>query len=242
MDDAAVGEVKAIVFWGSEFLPKDIMLDANAIRQWAVKSGMITDPELQLVTDAKIGQLGKIFAVGDILLVLIHIYKNDEGKLCYFEYPFVPVKTLIKKKLDIKLAYWTRTPDMQDPSAFEVRFGFWLGDEMLEFVSSTSGKLTVQKFSELFWQLEKSYPVKNVAGGVGGMEKEIEVDGDVTATFSKIGRMFDVKLVYDSKRNKISGEDIKKNIDKAIREGKFKNETERALLESFRKNIEDGLL
>jgi hypothetical protein len=231
-----------MAFWGSEFLPKDIMLDANAIRHWAVKSGMITDPELQLVTDAKIDQLGKIFASDDTLLVLIHIYENDRGKLCYFEYPFVPVKTLIKKKLDIKLAYWTRTPDAQGPSAFGVKFGFWLDGDTLEYASSTSGKLIIQKFNELFQQLEKSYPVKNVAGRVGATEKEIEVNGDVTATFSKVGRIFDVKLAHNPSRNKVSEEVIKKNIDKAVQDGKFKNETERALLESFKKNIEDGLL
>ena len=135
-----------MVFWGSEFLPKDILLDMNAIRQWAVKSGMVSDPELQLVTDEKIGELGKMFNGDDALLVLIHLYKDEKGKLCYFEYPFVPVKTLIKKKLDIKLAYWTWASDTQRSSGFRRKIrilarGRYLGVRVVHFRQANGSKV-----------------------------------------------------------------------------------------------------
>lgn len=236
-------QFRGTVFWGYQNFPENALGDIDAMRKWALQEGAITEPEIQLITQETIAELQKVFSKDDELFILIHLHKVD-GKLTYFEYPFVPVKTLIKKSLGIKLVYWTKTtiPKQSEnipPSlmALEIRFGFWLNNNSLECVSATSGKFTITKFDDLFSQLENEYPVKDVSERAGTVRKEIEVDGNVSAIFSKSGRTFDVQLTAHPKKE-LTASEIMANIDKALAEGKFKSEKERALLQAFRKDID----
>ena len=234
------------VFEGYQYFPEDALVgDIGTMRKWALKEGAITEPELQLITQDTITELEKVFDKDDELLILVNLNKDDNGKLVYFEYPFVPVKTLIKKGLKIKLVYLTNTTVPAQPVnipasplALEVKFGFWIDGSKLEYASATSGKLTIQKFDDLFKQLESEYPAKDVSDRVGTIKKEIEVDGSVSAVFSKSGRTFDVQLTSHP-RKELTAKEVKANVDKLLAEGKFESDKERAAMEAFRTDLEE---
>lgn len=54
-----------LVFWGSEFLPKDIILSLENIRNWATESKLIDDSEFQFITPERAGNLRKHFSCED---------------------------------------------------------------------------------------------------------------------------------------------------------------------------------
>ncbi len=185
-----------LVFWGSEFLPKDIIPTWGNIRGWAFKNNLIWEPGSQLITSERIEELRKHFVYGDNLSVLIHLYKDSSGKLEYLEYPYLPIKTLIKRAIEVEIVYWQMIPTTWNINSSiknfgEVRFGFWYLDiSSEEFQSRSNAKLVVEKFEDLFYQLSENYKKKKLIDGV----LDIEVDGDVKAKFFKTGRLYDVEF------------------------------------------------
>lgn len=193
-----------MALWGSEFLPGDIVLSPNEIREWAFREGLVDDPEFQLITSERAEAVGKLFTVEDRLCILVHVYQDDAGKLGYLEYVYVPIATLIKKGIEIGLVWWQMVPTMWDSMGRvekhgEVQFGFWLPESSEEFCTESTGKLIVEKFKELSGQIERNcYKVKELSGGA----LDVEVDGDVKARFCKTGRYFDVEFSWISDKEK----------------------------------------
>lgn len=187
-----------LVFRGLEFLPKDIIPTWGNIRGWAFKHKLIQDPESQLITLERIEELKKHFVYEDNLSILIHLYKDSSGKLEYFEYPYLPVKTLIKKAIEAEIVYWQMVPTALGANGTikeysEVHFGFWypsIGSE--EFQSISNARLIVKKFRELFNKLPGVYQKNKLNNGI----LDVAVDGDVKAIFFKTGRLFNVKFIF----------------------------------------------
>lgn len=185
-----------LVFLGLEFLPKDLIPNWSNIRGWAFKQNLICDPEFQLITSERIEELRKHFVYEDRLSIIIHLYKDSSGKLEYLEYPYLPIKTLIKRAIEVEIVYWQMIPTTWNINSSiknfgEVRFGFWYPDIAgEEFQSRSNAKLVVEKFEDLFYQLSENYIKKKFSNGV----LDIEVDGDVKAKFFKTGRLYDVEF------------------------------------------------
>ncbi|MBA7611101.1 hypothetical protein ES703_18317 [subsurface metagenome] len=190
-----------LVFLGLEVLPKDLIPNWGNIRGWAFKNNLIWEPELQLITSERIEELRKHFVYEDRLSIIIHLYKDSSGKLEYLEYPYLPIKTLIKRAIEVEIVYWQMIPIQMIPTTWninssiknfgEVRFGFWYPDiSSEEFQSRSNAKLVVKKFEDLFYQLSENYIKKKLSNGV----LDIEVDGDVKAKFFKTGRLYDVEF------------------------------------------------
>jgi len=174
------------VFWeqSSEFIPDNLFPTIGEIRKWAYQEGLIWEPDSQFVTPEREQNLCKIFQPEDGLLIAVHIYQDSSGRLDYLEYPYVPVRTLIKKEMQIDIVYW-------QIRLGEVRFGFWYEDiEAEELCSISTAKRVIRKFSELFEQISSEYDAKRLNNGT----LEIEVNGAVQAKFFKEGRYFDVEL------------------------------------------------
>ncbi len=183
-----------LVFWGSEFLPQDIAPSLREIREWAIRQGLIWDAESQLLSRERAKSLEEHFVHEDELGILIHLYKDSSGNLCYLEYPYLTVKSLIKRGEEVQIVYWQMIPTIWNADGSvagygEVHFGFWypgvIGEE---FCSTSYAKLVVRRFSDLFHQLSGAYNKRTLSDGV----LDIEVDGDVKARFSKAGRLFAV--------------------------------------------------
>ena len=203
-----------LVFWGSEFLPRDIVPSLDETRRWAFKEGLVWEPEAQLITPERAEDVGKLFGVEDRLFVLVQIYRNDKGELNYLEYVYVSVATLIKKGIEISLVWWRMIDRIWDSAKTRekyggVRFGFWLPESSEEFCSESLGKLVVEKFEELSGKIDPNcYEVKKLSEGI----LNIEVDGDVKARFFKRGRSFDVEFSWISDEEKQRGWEARRKL------------------------------
>jgi len=190
-----------LVFWGSEFLPKDIIPSLGNIREWVFRQELIWDTESQLVASERIGVLTEQFTCEDELAILIHLYEDSPGNLNYLEYPYLSVKSLIRRAEEIEVVYWRMISTTWDSDGSatgygEVHFGFrYPGIDGDEFCSVSNAKLVVKKFHDLFRQLPGTYEKNALSTGV----LDIEVDGDVKAKFFKSGRLFDVELTFSQK-------------------------------------------
>jgi len=187
-----------LVFWGSEYLPHDVILSLSDIRKWAFKKKMIWEPESQLIGKERLDELNKHFVSEDQLSILFHLYKDDKNNLCYLEYPYMSVKTLIKKDKQIEIVYWQLLPKLWDaggtPKNYEeLHFSFWYPDiPNDEFVSMSFAKLIVKKYYDLYQNLSNEYETKILNNGT----LDITVNGAIKAKFFKTGRLFDVELKY----------------------------------------------
>ncbi|MEW5932427.1 MAG: hypothetical protein AB1816_02410 [Bacillota bacterium] len=84
------------VFWGSDFLPRDLWPSPEHVRRWAVQEGLLWDPETQLLTDERVEVARELFGkCGDLGMVMC-LEPDDSGRPSYLEYIYVPVATLIK--------------------------------------------------------------------------------------------------------------------------------------------------
>lgn len=173
-----------VFFSGSEFLPRDIPLDLDKYREWALRQGLIFDPESQLLHTERVQELAKCFSSDDRLLIAIVIYE-DRGELVYTEYPYLHVRSLIRRAEEVKIVYWRMVPN-----SGEVSFGFRYPGCDEELCSFSTAKRVNNKFDLLLAQLSSVYDVKSFKDG----SKEITVDGTVCAQFFKDGRFFDVNL------------------------------------------------
>ncbi|MCK4486716.1 MAG: hypothetical protein KAU38_08150 [Desulfobacterales bacterium] len=56
-DSADYDLFTGLVFWGSEHLPKDLVISLGDIRQWAIDQQLIWDDEAQFVASERIAAL-----------------------------------------------------------------------------------------------------------------------------------------------------------------------------------------
>jgi hypothetical protein len=181
-------------FEGSKRLPDDLVLDLDTIREWADSQGMISDPEGQLMGLDRIRDIFRVWSPDDKLLIAVSISAH-QGALDYMEYPYVPVRTLIRRKRPIRLVYWSVCPSHWDatgrPLAYgEARFGFWVSNCEDEFCSSSNAKLVVPKFVQLVDSVDDTFAVETKPDGT----REITEEGVYIAEFRKVGRQFDVDI------------------------------------------------
>jgi len=186
---------KGLVFWGSEHLPKDLVISLGEIRQWAIDQELIWDDEAQFVASERIEELKKHFTTEHELSILIHLYTDDLGKLAYAEYPYLPIKSLIKMDQQIEIVYWEIIPSVwaSDGSVKEygqVNLGFWIPNTSDEFCSVSNAKMVVQRFLGLYNNMSKDFERYKLPNGV----LSAQVEGNVKAKFFKNGRNFDVEL------------------------------------------------
>ena len=185
-----------LIFCGSEFLPKNIMPTLENIRNWAIKNELIDDSEFQFITPRRTDNLREHFSYEDELQILISMYKDDSGNLNYLEYPFIPIKTLIKKTKEISLVYWKMIPTIWNLNGSvkyygEIHLGFWypnINEE--EFYSLSIAKLVVEKFYDLYHKLSDKYVKKTSNNNI----LDIETDGEIIARFFKTGRLYNVEF------------------------------------------------
>jgi len=185
-----------LVFWGSEYFPENLRLSLNDIRKWAYTNKMIWDPEAQLIIGERLNQLYNYFKPEDQISILIHVYQNDKGEMNYLEYPYMPVKTLIKNQVQIEIVYWQFLPKTADSGIHreydELHFGFWYpGVTDDEFASMSNAKVIFKKFYDLFNNLQNEFDTKVLPNGF----TNITVDGAIKAKFFRMGRFYDVELL-----------------------------------------------
>ncbi len=183
-------------FWGTQFLPRDVLPSLENIRSWAFDKRMITEPGLQLLTREAAAILRQHFDLQDKLTICVDLYQDPEGGLVYYERPHLPIRSLIRRGTRIQLVYWAMratvwTAERAIKEYGEVRLGFWYPDTSpLEFCSESTARLVVPKFKDLYDRLSVRYPTAVLHDG----SLDITVDGEVTARFFKSGRLFDVEL------------------------------------------------
>ena len=176
-------------FIGTEIIPRDMQLDLTIIRKWAFNSGYVYDPEFQIMGEERVKDISQVFTPDDKLLIAIS-FSDQHEKVDYFEYPYVPVQSLIKKELKTYILYW-RIPPYQENMINDVKFGFNIANSNEEYCSMVTAKKVVPKFVELVESLRE----KRTIHVFSDRSKEITVDDPVQATFYKDGRTFNVKFI-----------------------------------------------
>lgn len=194
-----------------EFLPRDLLPSLDEVRRWAADQDLLRDPESQLITPERAEAVSKLFTADDQLRILVHVHAGDSGELNYLERVYMPAATLIKKRSEVRLAWW-EVPIVRDTDGYvleggEVRFGFWHPGSDEESCSMSTGRLVVKKFKELLHQIGGSYEARELTSGVqavtvDGQVREVTlgtrgiiVNGKVGARFFKTGPYFDVEFL-----------------------------------------------
>ena len=184
-----------LIFWGSKFFPKDLILSLDNIRQWAMSSGLIWNAESQLMASERTDGLISQFAPEDQLSICIDLSEDASGKLTYAEYPYLPVKSLIKRETPVEIVYFDMIPTVWDATGNikgygEVRFGFWYPGINDEFCSASTAKLIVPNFYTLYQESTDNIDKKQLPKG----KLTAAVNGMIKAYFRKKGRHFDVEF------------------------------------------------
>lgn len=144
---------------------------------------MIFDPH-QILTKERIVTVSGVCTLQDELLIAIAL-AGEPGSLNYIEYPYLPVRSLVRRGERVDLVFWKIT-------ATDVKFGFRLTGCTEKFLSESTAVHVVPKFAKALDRLTNTYPVKILSDG----SKDITVQGGVGAMFFKNGRSFDVELTY----------------------------------------------
>ncbi len=181
-------------------MPRDVPLDLDNLRQWALENGLIFDSDVQLLDPGRIQNLGEYFSSDDRLLVAISICER-QGEPFYVENPHLPVRSLIRRAEEIAIIYWRMVPTEWNPSGEvlrfgEVRFAFQIPGCAEELCSVSAAKRVTAKFDALLEQLTVAYEIKSFKDG----SKQITVDGAVRGKFFKEGRLFDVSFLLAEQR------------------------------------------
>lgn len=158
-----------VFFEGQERLPADVMLSLDEIRAWAARSGLVWDRDAQLLGRDRLAEVGKVLTPEDQLGVAVAI-SDKHGELEYNEYPYLPVRSLIKRGAAVTIVYWRLIPaelssDGRASTFGEVRFGFWLQQCSDEFCSLTTAAQVVPKFVDQLGELEGEFSVTNESQG-----------------------------------------------------------------------------
>jgi hypothetical protein len=180
---------------GASHLPGSLVPSLTSIRDWAEGAGLVGEREAQELTTDFVEDLACYWSREDELQIAISIDPRD-GDLGYMEYPYVPVKTLIRRELPVELVYWSvphqefewDDSDELPPQQSDSRFAFWTSACDGEFCASTTAKLIVPKFVDLLESVADEFEVHvNADGG-----REVTAEGLFEARFRKVGRLFDV--------------------------------------------------
>jgi hypothetical protein len=179
---------------GMEILPLDISTDLSKIRLWAQDQGYVDEPYQFLICN-RVDNISKVVSQQDDLLIALVIHRGY-GEPIYFEYPYIPVHSLIAHGYDIELLYWRLIPSSSgegiDISPYgEVNFGFMIPGCQEEFCSSSESAPIVEKFRSRLSALTDRYQVETFPDG----SREIVIDGDVTAFFLKTGQHDDITFL-----------------------------------------------
>jgi hypothetical protein len=165
---------------GAKQLPEHVPMRLGSIRDWAESSGLILNPD-QILTQERVADISRVCLSEDDLLVGIAI--TGEPLNVYLEFPYLPVRSLIRRGKPVDLLFWKIT-------ATDVKFGFRISGSTETFVSESTGVCVVPKFAEALERLAKAYPVRTLPDWA----KHIAVEGGVRATFLKNNRTFEVQL------------------------------------------------
>jgi hypothetical protein len=147
------------------------------------------------VASERIEELKRHFNAEHELSILIHLYINYAGKLAYAEYPYIPIKSLIKMDRQIEIVYWEIIPLVWDSDGNakeygQVNLGFRIPTTSDEFCSESNAKMVVQGFLDLFNNMSRHFERHKRPNG----SLYAQIDGDLKAKFFKHGRYFDVEL------------------------------------------------
>ena len=183
-----------VLFNGMDQMPDDIVPSLGEIRKWALGQGLIADPDFQLLLDERIDALSGHFGIEDQLQIALAIHPGG-GEPFYLEYPYLPVKSLIRRGEEVELYYWRTMPTRWDSNGNiihfgETRFGFLLPGCSEEICSLSTAKFIVEKLHSRLLDLSDEYQIEVFPDG----SREITVDGAVLASFMKEGRYFDILL------------------------------------------------
>jgi hypothetical protein len=183
-----------VMYEGVDYLPKDLPIDVGPIRKWAYDNGLIYDYRIQFLAEYRANKLSEVFTLNDEPMLTISI-SEDEGELNYFEYLYLPVKTLIKKNQKIRIAFWKLMPSMWDVernvTGFgEVRIGFWYPGTHEEIWTISNAIKVIGKFNQLVGEMPENYEKITLSDGT----IEVGVVGNLEAKFYKEGKYFDVEF------------------------------------------------
>ena len=168
-----------LFFEGGEHIPDDLPVNLTDIREWAEQSGLIFDPD-QLMNRERFEDISQLCSKEDELLIGLSL-SDKHGSLVYVEYPYIPVKSLIRRNQDVKLSWWYANER-------ETKFAFWIGECIEEFCSLSTATLVIPAFNVL---LDKTMDECGVALYPDG-SREVVAEGMFSARFIKSGRLFDV--------------------------------------------------
>ena len=107
------------------FFSSNAAHDLEAVRDWALREKIILD-EGQLLNDEMIKEISGIFAPLDELSIAVHVTHSPQG-YSYLEYPFVPVKTLAIRALQVEIIYWALESDSRRHGSLSDRYGVRFG-------------------------------------------------------------------------------------------------------------------
>lgn len=186
---------RRVVFYeGSEHIPNDLPLDLSYIREWAMKSGYVSEAVSQLVLEERIDDIARVARPEDDLGIALAISMENKGRE-YLEYPSLPVRSLIKRGTEVPIVYWRTNPTQWDEDGNatvfgEVKFGFRLEGCGDEFCCVSNAVRVAEKFVSKLDELVPSAAVHVMPNG----SREVTVEGSVLAKFFQQGRSFDVTL------------------------------------------------
>ena len=185
-----------VFFSGMEILPGDLVLSISEIRKWAYEQGFISDPEFQLMFNDRISSLSDFFVPEDGLQLALAIHTGVDDPF-YFEYPYLPVKSLIDRDIEVEIYYWRMIPTRWDTNREviyygEVKFGFQMPGCNEEICSISTAKHVVEKFQSLILNQLKYGEIRSFNDG----SKEAVVDGELLARFYKEGRFYNVTFEW----------------------------------------------
>ena len=166
-------------FEGGEHIPDNLPVNLTDIRGWAEQSGLIFDPD-QLMNRERLEDISQFCSKEDELLIGLSL-SDKHGSLVYVEYPYIPVKSLIRRNQDVKLSWWYANER-------ETKFVFWIGECIEEFCSLSTANLVIQAFNELLDKTTDEYGVALYPDG----SREVVAEEMFSARFTKSGSSYDV--------------------------------------------------
>ena len=180
---------------GAHYIPGDLPLTLDSIRDWALETGQIFDPD-QVLDVERSAEIGRVCSDIDNLTIGISILE-DRGSLIYLERPFMPIWSLINRMQVVSVTSWMLIETGAEVGAYSPDYGqvsldFRISGSSEEFCSTSTAPLVINKFSDAFTALKDD---RDMILGEDEIA-EIDVRGNVSALFHKSGRQFDVKLTY----------------------------------------------
>jgi hypothetical protein len=187
--------------WGIRLLPLNLSsFSLDSVRDWAKKENLIR--EEQLVSEKALVELRMLFHMKGVG-VLVHLYRDLDGRLCYKESPLVYVNALIDWGREVEISRFQLRLSKRDPGTKRVFFDFRCPRVSNLKISSLSyGKRVPDKFLAVYERLERcGYDTKRYLDESKYLQNiileevfEVEVFGDVSARFF---RSWESRRIHD---------------------------------------------